>query len=340
MASEERRGAPIDRVKKLLNEQFERFKKTPYTIPVAIGVTVLLQYLMLVYMPGSCLLGLLPPLILFGLLWQFDIKRVRKMLVIGLVTATLVMGVGTAYLVSWFQDLDVTEAASPGIDPILRNGTVDPLSGGENTAFTYSLTVVRPNENVTVANVSVLITALGVTRNGTMVPIDYNETSLVNHYIYTTQLNDPINQFRFGALVNDTWVEASDYDVNGDPFDIAGPIFSDPLAVAIPIIKYVTLYQAYLQFFAIYAILCGMVWWIRRARRMREQAIERWEQRRKEIEAKEPEDDSKKVQVPSLSKAMGLEDDEGGEEGFVCSECGADVPGEARSCPVCGEKFD
>jgi ribosomal protein L40E len=33
---------------------------------------------------------------------------------------------------------------------------------------------------------------------------------------------------------------------------------------------------------------------------------------------------------------MGLEK----EEGFVCSECGADVPAEAKACPKCGEKFD
>ncbi|MCU0861839.1 MAG: zinc-ribbon domain-containing protein, partial [Methanomassiliicoccales archaeon] len=25
---------------------------------------------------------------------------------------------------------------------------------------------------------------------------------------------------------------------------------------------------------------------------------------------------------------------------FVCSECGADVPGDAKECPQCGEKFD
>jgi rubrerythrin len=42
------------------------------------------------------------------------------------------------------------------------------------------------------------------------------------------------------------------------------------------------------------------------------------------------------TKVPSLSKAMGLETD----EGFVCSECGADVPAEAKVCPKCGEKFD
>jgi ribosomal protein L40E len=33
---------------------------------------------------------------------------------------------------------------------------------------------------------------------------------------------------------------------------------------------------------------------------------------------------------------MGLEK----EEGFVCSECGADVPADAKKCPKCGEKFD
>lgn len=30
----------------------------------------------------------------------------------------------------------------------------------------------------------------------------------------------------------------------------------------------------------------------------------------------------------------------GGKEKFVCSECGAEVPVDAKTCPQCGEKFD
>jgi rubrerythrin len=77
-----------------------------------------------------------------------------------------------------------------------------------------------------------------------------------------------------------------------------------------------------------------MVWWMRRARRLREDSVKRFEEKRREVEAKVPKDDTK---VPSLQRAMGLEPEP---STFVCSDCGADVPAEARKCPVCGEKFE
>jgi ribosomal protein L40E len=44
-----------------------------------------------------------------------------------------------------------------------------------------------------------------------------------------------------------------------------------------------------------------------------------------------------RAKVPSLAEAMGKGTSG---EGFVCSECGADVPAEAKRCPKCGERFD
>jgi hypothetical protein len=325
---------PIDRVMKILEELFEKFKKTPYTIPVAMGVTALVYYLMMAYIPGSCWIGLIPPLLLFGLLWQFGVKRVRKMLLIGLVTALVIMTVATAFLVHSFQTLDMAVATSPGSDPVLFNGTVTPTTGGGSTVFTYSLTVGSPGPGLNVTDVRVNITSLMTTRNETM-SVNWTDSTLnETHYIYVTNLPEPINQFHFVALVNGTWVRASDYQDDGTQIPIVGPIHSDPWAVAWPVIKYVSLYQALLQFFPIFAILCGMVWWMRRARRMRADAAKRWEEKRKDVEAKVPKDDTK---VPSLQRAMGLEPEP---STFVCSDCGADVPAEARKCPVCGEKFE
>ena len=342
MASEEGSGAPADKLIKFLNEQFEKFKKTPYTIPVAIGLTAGLHYLMMTYMMGSCWIGLLPPIVLFGLLWSFNIKRVRKLLLYGFIGCTVLMIVSTAVLVSWFQALERVEAYSPGDDPLLVDGIVDPMEGSDTTAFTYSVTLRQRNDslwNVSEVEVYVLIGSLGELTNESMQlqnpagnPID-NGTYYEYYYEYTTNLPDSINQYEFRAFIDGDWVAATDY-YEGTPVSAAGPIFSDPWAVAMPILRYITLYQSYLQFFAIFAILCGMVWWMRRARRMREKAVEQWEQKRKEIEAKPADDDAR---VPSLSRAMGLEEEP---DTFVCSECGVDVRADAKRCPSCGEKFD
>jgi hypothetical protein len=344
MASSEGSNAPIDRIRRIVKEQFEKFKKTPYTIPVAIGITAGLHYLMLQYMMGSCWIGLLPPLFLFGLFWQFDIKRVRKLLLYGLIGCTILMAVSTAVLVSWFQSLDPVVAISEGDDPILVDGIVTPTSGGESTVFTYSITYRQANDslvNISDVEIIVEISSINDRQEGLMALQNPSGTPVEDgnfteyYYNYPTTLSAPINQFQFLATINGTHVNATDY-YQGDPVLITGPIFSDSWAVAVPIIMYITLYQSYLQFFAIYAIICGMVWWMRRARRMREKATEQWEQKRKEMEAKPPtaSDDAR---VPSMSRAMGLEAEP---ETFVCSECGIDVPGDAKRCPSCGEKFD
>ena len=342
MASLEGSGAPADKLIKFLGELFAKFKKTPYTIPVAIGLTAGLHYLMMVYMMGSCWIGLIPPLLMFGLLWNFDIRRVKKLLLYGLIGCTVLMVVSTAVLVTWFQALEEAEAYSPGDDPVLVDGIVDPFEGGKTTVFTYSVTLRQKNDsllNVSEVDVRVIIGSLGSVTNESMLlknpagTLVENDTYYEYYYEHVTTLSEPINQYEFRALINGTWVSATDY-YQGNPVSVAGPIFSDPWAVALPILRYITLYQSYLQFYAIYAILCGMVWWMRRARRMREKALEKWEEKRKEMEAKPADEDAR---VPSLSRAMGMESEP---DTFVCSECGVDVPADAKRCPSCGEKFD
>ncbi len=344
MDSLEGPNTPMSKITKILQEAFEKFKETPYTIPVAIGITAGIHYLMMLYMMGSCWIGLLPPLIMFILFWEFDIKRVRKLLLYGFIGCTVLLVVSTAALVSWFQAIEPASAMSEGDDPIFVDGVVSPTTGDKYTLFTYSITYRHANDslvNVSSLDVRVMIGSLGDLRNESMILQNTSGLSVDNgsyteyYYSYTTTLTKPINQFDFGALINGSWVMATDY-YQGRPVSITGPVFSDSWAVAVPVIMYITLYQSYLQFFAIYAIICAMIWWMRRARRMREKAVEEWEKKRKEIEVKPPSgsDDSS---MPNLSRAMGLEAEP---DTFVCSECGVDVPADAKRCPSCGEKFD
>ncbi|UCE91185.1 MAG: zinc ribbon domain-containing protein [Methanobacteriota archaeon] len=334
MASDEASGAPADWLIKFLKQEYEKFKKTKYTAPVAIGITAVIYYLMLAYMMGSCWLGLLPPLILFGLFWNFDVKRVRKLLVYGFIGCTLLLAISTAFLVSAFQSLEPQTAFSSDPDNTLYDGIVTPMNGDSSTLFTYSVTVRPANETFNITEVRVTIAWIGDSTNESMTLADSNETSGEYFYEYRTTLSEPYNAFEFAANVSGTWIVATDYTDDGDEMIAIGPISSDSVDLGIWVLRHITLIQSYLQFFPIYAIICGMVWWTRRARRMREKAIQEWEQKRKKIEAKPPEDDSRS---PSLARAIGLEEEP---DSFVCSECGADVPSDAKSCPSCGEKFN
>jgi hypothetical protein len=334
MADSEPSGAPADWLIKLVKDQYDKFKKTKYTAPVAIGLTALVQYLMLSYMMGSCWLGLLPPLILFGLLWNFEIKRVRILLFYGFIGCTVLLLISTVFLVSMFQSVEAGEAYSSEADPILYDGVVNPINGDSSTVYTYSVTAKLTNDTWNLTEMRLLIAWVGDSRNESMVLVDSNETSKEYFYAYSTTVSEPYNAFEFRANISGEWISATDYDDAGQAILAFGPVSSDPWTLGFWVLRYVTLLQAYAQFFPIYAIICGMIWWTRRARRMRQKAIEEWEEKRKKMEAKAPEKDSR---VPSMSRAMGLEEEP---ETFVCSECGTDVRADAKSCPRCGEKFD
>jgi len=131
--------------------------------------------------------------------------------------------------------------------------------------------------------------------------------------------------------VNGTWISAGEVDKLDKLFYIQGPIFKDSFALAAPVVVS-ALQIDFFYVFGPYAIILGMIWWTRRARRMREKQIEKWQSEQAKLDKGKPKQVSK---VPSLDAAMGKT-----EEGFVCSECGADVPADATVCPKCGEKFE
>jgi hypothetical protein len=148
-------------------------------------------------------------------------------------------------------------------------------------------------------------------------------------------VDKPVNIFVFGAKINGEWEFAFNQNPQrGSPVPVSyveGPVYKDSGAVSMQLFA-LSLYASFVIVFPIYALLLLMVWWTRRARRMRVEAFEKAVAERE----KETKDVPKGETKVSLSKAMGS--DSGGS--FVCSECGADVPADAKVCPKCGEKFD
>lgn len=314
---------------KMGKDLFERFKKKPIlTIPVGAGLVGLVFYLLLMYMLESCLVTIIPPFLMLAIFWMLDIKRVKKLAIAGLLACAVMMLVETAFFVGVYTDFEPSSAYSDDANMVLRDGVVSPVRGDAETLFNYTVDVHWANTSQ-IASVRLLIIGLADYSNESM-SLAFTEGN-VTHYYYETPVSHPINQFVFWAEVNNTWYLASDYS-DGETIGVMGPVYSDTWEVAKPLLWYSAI-QAFVQFFAVYMLLVAMIWWTRRARRMREKALDKWETKRKEAAAEAPKDEAK---VPSLAKAMGLEAD----DTFVCSECGADVPAEATSCPKCGERFD
>lgn len=333
------------RMQRLLKELLEKFKKTPYVIPVAVGISALLFFLVTAYAGTNCLAPLLPPLGLLGVLWYFGIRTPKKMLIVGVIASLVFAGVWIYVVAGLYENVEHIEGRS--LDgKTLTNATVSPLKGNAQTTYHF---------NVTVRNASTSPVALDSVKV-VLVPVSYPGKPIANHtmaavpgtsysrnisgttfwysnYTYATTVSNPINSYYFIAEVNHTWVLGADY-ASGAAIRLVGPIFSDTAAVAGALVLF-SLVQVFASTFPIFAILVLMIWWTRRARRMREDQMKKWQEEREKEEAKEPPKGKAKTPTPSLQKAMGLQD-----ETFVCSECGADVPADATVCPKCGEKFE
>lgn len=314
------------------NDLFVKFKKKPLlTIPAGAAIVGLIYLLLLTYATGSCLVTMLPAFIMLGIFWLFDIKRGRMLLLAGLAGCVVILLVSTYFFVGVYTSLEPSTAYSDDAAMVLRDGVVSPFEGDGQTAFNFTLSVYV-NESVTIQEVKVLIINMvyGDVRNETMLP-DGPRNETVAHYYFTTTVSDPINGYIFWANLSGTWYLASDHDGTTD-LTATGPMYTDTLEIT-KLMLYLSAIQSFAQYFLIYTLLVGMIWWTRRARRMREKQMDKWEAKQKEAQAQAPKDDAK---VPSLSRAMGLEAD----DSFVCSECGTDVPADATECPKCGEKFE
>jgi ribosomal protein L40E len=326
---------PAKRLELYLKGLFQEFKKTPLPIPVGIALAAGVYALVLLYAGTFCLGGIITPLFMLGIMWQFGVKGVKKLLIVGIVACMAFAGVWVVYFTDFYQHVEPKIATSE--NATLTDGIVTPLFGDSSTIFNYTLTVHIPNANATVEDVSVATASVAFpsakANNYTMLrdPIKSNDTVL--YYYYNTRVTKPINQYIFWANVSGTWYIADERLDDGSELAINGPIFKSTWAVMAPLVP-ISFVQSFVGVYPLYALLLLMIWWTRRARKMRVEAYEKAiEERSKEKEGIT----ETRAKVPSLAEAMGKETSL---EGFVCSECGADVPAEAKRCPKCGERFD
>ena len=331
---------PADRMKKYLADLIRKFSKTKFAIPAAILISAAVYYLVVVYAGGFCLRAAITPVVLLALLWKFDVKSAKKLVIIGLVASVVFGGVLAAYYINYYTNLpgdiarsDETVRWNSSLR-VLDNGTVTPLYGDDETLFNFTLTVYLDRNDTVVDNVSVVISGVKFPRadadNYTMNLLSRDSENKTERYYYATTLSNPVNAFAFWATVNHTNFTAGQSTARGYTF-VDGPVFDSTGAIAALIIP-ISIVSAVVDFIPIYAIIVLMIWWTRKSRKMREAQLEKWMAEKEKKKAEE----AKETKVPSLAKAMGVEK----EDTFVCSECGADVPADATVCPKCGEKFE
>ncbi len=134
---------PAQRMEEKLKAWVKEFSKTPFIYPVSIAVACGVYYLILVYAQAVCLVSLVTPLVLLGMLWMFGVKRVRKLAIIGLIAMVVLsfvwLGVYTEHYLN-VQPVVVTSEDGH----VLTNGTVTPLHGPNGQVYHFSMEL-HPN---------------------------------------------------------------------------------------------------------------------------------------------------------------------------------------------------
>ena len=307
----------------------------------ALAVIAGLYAVFMLAAPFHCLINLIVPLVFIGVLWKLKIQSIKHLLIIGLLGALVITGLYADFATRYYLDLPEQEAESENGD--LYDGMVTPVYGTSDTLYNFTITVRLPNSTSEVTNMTVVVGDLrfygGEGHNHTMVLIDQylNENNqTIARYCNVTTVPHPLNLFVFWVNIDGEWYIAGNQNPSPKSplptYGIEGPAYQD-YATIFGIMVPFGLYAGLVNMYIVFAILVLMVWWLKKARKMRMDSYDRAVTEGEKEKAGVKKDEAK---VPSLAKAMGVP----GEDSFVCSECGADVPAEAKVCPKCGEKFE
>ncbi len=252
----------------------------------------------------GCLSILFSAVLMFALPYWLKERRIKHLALNGLVifvAAALIFAALFAQTLG--NDPGLIQATGPG-GIALENGTVIPGRGPPGAMYTFTANLSVPGTaNVSNYAVYVNLTTVDGTTSPLLMTGDANDTNLSDGrwYSKTVPVDEHIYIFWFSVTVR-----------NGT----STTWFVSPWKVGPITAGYGTLYgfSLYYGVFALilpislYFIILMLFWWTTRARMERQR----------------------------LGMATEAETD----TGFMCTNCGADVPAAAEKCPKCGAVFE
>jgi len=287
-------------------ERFEEFKKTKWAVPVGLVLTIIVCVVILITTWYMCFSYAIIAILAFAIPYYFCMVDLKKLAIFGL-GLFLILGVAFGvYSADYYKSLEGDAVWSP--NGILTNGTMESMGGD---TFQYKVLV----ENGTGSEQVVVIVegnwGSEITYNETMDPFG-SPTSDGQYYIKNLTLADnDLYFYGYGTNFTGEDAEGWTYTYRGTgpirvPYTdfVVSWILSDILVV-------------FLNIAILYYILLGIVFWTKSSKR-------RYAEMQKERD----------------QLALPKEEPPGSEERFVCSNCGVEVPPDAKECPQCGEPFD
>lgn len=285
------------------NESFNNFRKQKYAVPVGLLLTVLLSLGLTLYAISLCFIPMLIALIAYGIPYYFGFKNRKKLAVFGtllILFLGVVFGLNIFYYIQGYEGQVVHSEHNE-----LIAGQVSPVKGLPGDAYTFSVEVT----NASSADVVYLLAVNGAstsTLNYTMNPAGtVGSNAFFN--LTVTNLTEGIYQFQFQGHI------ASGYVLTDAAL---GPIAMSSDNVFYSYLYYGIVFIGLFQIGLLFYLLLVLTWWMDRSK------------------AKMAEFDKARKQEKKSNDGQKMVDK------FICSECGADVPTDAKECPRCGEKFE
>jgi ribosomal protein L40E len=301
-----------------LKRAFDNFKSKKYAIPIGLAITILIATLLVVFLWYECFSLILVAILAYGIPYYFGLKNRKKLAVFGV---GLFLFLGLAFAVSSFYTFKNPEGSTINSDDnVLVNGTVSPYQGSSSTVFAFS--VVFVGDNVT-GEVRVNITNAWPGNvediNNTMNRLRPTLGGYV--FVFNKTLPEGIYQYHFVAKEGSEYSRTSTWAIG--PLAVSDEVLFEQLLLT-------RMMVVWLEIATLFYMILALTWWMENSKKRTQELRKQAEEGRKKKDAGRPEK-GKEAQTDVKKKIV---------EKFVCSECGAEVPVDAKKCPRCGEPFE
>ncbi len=287
------------------------FRKGPWFRILYVLVLSLIVYALIV-LYANCLTLILAPVVMFIVPYYMKERRLRHYALNGVVVL-LVAGLLFAYVFASSLSVDAAPQSVSQSGILLVNGTVDPTRGPANSQFTFTVTLKvpaggSPNDYSLWVNMTLIhATEFIPLRSVAMIAADASDANLTDGKVYTATfpLSEDIYYFFFAVDktggASETWIQT---------YGAVGPVVTGfPTFFGFAFVY--GMLGLMLPVISLYYLILMLYWYTQRAKAQRE---------------------ALGGAPPPKAAAT--------DTGFMCTNCGADVPEDAAKCPKCGAVFE
>lgn len=331
------RGSPANIISRLLSLRGKR-----EGVAIAFLISGLFTALMLIAAPFFILTYLLVPVIGFALPYYMGNRRIRNILLAGLVfllVVALMTDVSYSNVIYSSHDV-VPGTVPPGSNITFQGGGVTPSMGNGHTVFTFEATVLSNAGNHTLSPAHVVIlklSDLGTVVNSTMMVESTSSSSTgktVTTFVYNTTLaSGLVFVYYFALNSSGTWIKTSVSTAStATPSSTFVSLMSSGIIISDSVGTFI--FVGIFYFGIVFVFLL-----IRQNNRRKDRLLAM-----RPNSMKEANDRSGKNTSPPKTQYRGMprrqEPRTVKKEKWTCSSCGAEVSEDAEVCSSCGEKFD